>query len=200
MTNHITKKHFYSKNRLLILAIAGFLVAAAAFALYYYLTAPHKQINQYPDKYFLREDEIPAGFVLTPVDESAKKQGQSNPGPVKNIFMYGLLYPDVNQEAIQQFYMASYSKPEKLFEKIGIFAVKYKSVEELDQELEGKNIEIGKLKIIPNEEGVNEGLIYLRDGDVLVLLWCDTVEGYDYTPELHKAASAVQSHFSSKSL
>lgn len=112
--------------------------------------------------YTLKSGEIPSGFQFEILSDEAIKEGYTNPGFINNTELINQIYQRVDTSKIEKVYNAVYINSNKsLGSELGITVVKYKSENNLNQEL--KNFS-------PRKEGDS---IYLRNKDVLVVVWSD---------------------------
>jgi hypothetical protein len=85
---------------------------------------------------------------------------KENPGFIYNSEYLNYLYSGVNPSKIDKLYTSSYENT-STDNNLGLMAVKYNSIEDLEGEKE-------KIK-----KDTNNRKIYLRKGEVLVIIWCD---------------------------
>jgi len=116
----------------------------------------------YPQDYTLKEGEVPEIFELENLDkaEMSRIGLKTNPGFIYNVEYFSYLYSGVNPGKVEKLYTSIY-KNKNNDNELGIMAVKYKTLEDLDSEIE----KIAKDK--------NNRKVHLRGGDVLVIIWCD---------------------------
>ena len=124
----------------------------------------------FPDDYTLKQNEVPSGFQLAKVDESAKRAAgvTSNPGFITNQDFYKGLYGGADPTKIKSVYGSVYVKPEAPQTELLIFAVQYSSEEDFKKELQ---------ELVPSQESA----VYIKGKDVLMLIGSDTE---NYTPQV----------------
>ncbi len=119
----------------------------------------------FPEDYTLKPDEVPKGFQLAIVDESARSVAgiTSNPGYITNQDLYKGSYVGIDLAKIKSVYGSVYVKPEAPQTELLIIVLQYISEKDFDEELQ---------KLTPSQEGI----IYLIGKDVLVIIGSDTQE------------------------
>lgn len=142
-------------------------------------SASEKLLFVYPDEYTLQTNEIPAGFQLRPIDDEARKIGfTANPGFLNNPELFKELYRNADSSKMEKLFVSVYAIPGEQSTELGIHAVKYSSEEALTNELE---------KII--QQASKRRAIYLKDKDILVVIWADSE---NYMDEIKQISNALK--------
>lgn len=149
----------------------------------------------FPNSYFLRDSEVPEGFVV---------KGEKE---VENLGNLESAYGNVNTGLVEDAYVAVYNKPDKPNDEVGIMIIKYIHAGRLDTEIEKITAATGYENvplITPSEDtesvedeecetwgcapldtskmnlsttalvGARDDSIYLRNQDVLLVVWSDS--------------------------
>lgn len=145
-----------------------------------------KTRSVFPDDYTLKPDEVPKGFQLAIVDESARRVAgiTSNPGYITNQDLYKGLYGGIDLTKIKSVYGSVYVKPEAPQIELLIIILQYTSEEDFDKELQ---------KLV----SFQEGLIYLKGKDILVVIGSDTAE---YSSQVREISDTLKKRLDLKDL
>ncbi|RJQ36154.1 hypothetical protein C4552_04320 [Candidatus Parcubacteria bacterium] len=121
----------------------------------------------YPDDFVLRSGEIPAQFILAPIDEETLAMGVTgNPGYITDPqFIQFAIGEDVDIAKVDKVYLIGYTMPGAELGEMGMYVVRFKSEADLASQI---------AKLPP---AANNNLEYYRRGRVLVIVW-SALEAY----------------------
>lgn len=154
----------------------------------------------FPNSYFLRDSEVPEGFVV---------KGEKE---VENLDNLESAYGNINTGLVEDAYVAVYVRPDKPSDEVGIMVIKYRHSGLLDKEIDKISTATGyeNISLVTSPEdtesaeeeecdtwgcapldtskinlnttvlvGAREDSIYLRNQDVLLIVWSDSDSNID---------------------